>query len=408
MNYQETLDWMFAQLPMFQRQGARAYKANLDNIHRLSHHLGSPEKQFKSIHVAGTNGKGSTSHMLASIFQQAGYKTGLYTSPHLKDFRERIKINGGMVPETWVINFVAKNRPFIEKNQLSFFEMTVGMAFTYFAENKVDIAIIEVGLGGRLDATNIINPELSIITNIALDHTEFLGSDLRGIASEKAGIIKNKIPVIIGETQDEIINVFKSKAEENGSSILFADQFIVELGLPETDLLGTYQLKNQKTVLAAIRLLQKEWPRLNDKAIKRGFSSVVKNTGLMGRWQVLSKTPLTICDTAHNQSGLIQVMEQLQKLSYDKLHIVIGMVVGKNPEDTLKLFPKKATYYFCQPDLPRALPVDELYKIAQKIGLMGEKHPQPLEALKMAQSRTNENDMILITGSNFVVAEILP
>src|SRR5690606_21611556 len=309
MNYNDTIDWMFSQLPMYQRQGKSAFRKDLSNTLKLAEHLQFPEKNFKSVHVAGTNGKGSTSHMLASILQEAGYKVGLYTSPHLKDFRERIKINGQVVKKQFVMDFIKRNKSFLESNSLSFFEMTVGMAFDYFVKEKIDIAIVEVGLGGRLDSTNIITPEISIITNIGFDHMQFLGNTLAEIAFEKGGIIKPNVPVVIGETQTEIQDVFKDLASKNNAEITFADKEIKEVF--ESDLKGIYQEKNIKTVLQSIIKIQERGFKISQAHIKKGLLNVVDNTGLMGRWQILQQHPKVICDTAHNKEGLTYVMKQL-------------------------------------------------------------------------------------------------
>lgn len=406
MNYSETLDWMFGQLPMYQKQGASAYKADLINTILLANHLNNPEKEIKTIHVAGTNGKGSTSHFLASILQEAGYKTGLYTSPHLKDFRERIKINGEDISEDFVVDFIASNKSFFEENQLSFFEMTVGLAFDYFRQENVDIAIIEVGLGGRLDSTNIISPLLAVITNIGLDHIQFLGNTIEKIASEKAGIIKPKTPVVIGEYTSETKLVFESKAKETQSEIFFASELIHET-YPSV-LLGDYQIQNKKTVLQAIRVLQsRNQFKISEENIKNGFWNVVKNTGLQGRWQQLGSNPKTICDTAHNKHGLKIVMKQLQREEFDTLHFVLGVVNDKDLDDVLPLFPKNAKYYFCKPNIPRGLEASILAEKATSFGLNGKVFNSVTEAYAEATKNASENDFIYIGGSTFVVAEIL-
>ena len=402
MTYQETLNWMFSQLPMYQRQGKTAFKKDLTNILAFSKELEFPEKKFKTIHVGGTNGKGSTSHMIASVLQEAGYKVGLYTSPHLKNFTERIRINGEEVSRNFVVDFIEKNKMFLEKQQLSFFEMTVGMAFDYFANQKVDIAIIEVGLGGRLDSTNIITPEVSVITNIGLDHTQFLGETLPEIAFEKAGIIKESVHVVVGEKQNEVETVFIEKAKELNSEISFA--FDLKLNY-KTDLLGDYQQKNLRTAVLAIEKL--EGFSVNENQIKDGLLNVVKNTKLKGRWQVLQENPKVICDTAHNKEGLIMTMNQLQKENYNNLHIVLGVVSDKKLDDVLGLFPKNARYYFCQPDIPRALNVDELVVKGNEFGLRGEKYISVNEAYKSAKENSTSKDVIYIGGSTFVVAEVL-
>lgn len=406
MNYSETLDWMFGQLPMYQKQGASAYKEDLTNTILLANYLQNPEKEIKTIHVAGTNGKGSTSHFLASILQEAGYKTGLYTSPHLKDFRERIKINGDDISEDFVVDFIASNKSFFEENQLSFFEMTVGLAFDYFRQERVDIAIIEVGLGGRLDSTNIISPLLSVITNIGLDHVQFLGNTIEKIASEKAGIIKPKTPVVIGEYTSETKAVFENKAKETQSEIFFASE-LIQATYPSV-LLGDYQVQNKKTVLQAIRVLQSQNKfEISEENIKNGFWNVVKNTGLQGRWQQLGTAPKIICDTAHNKHGLEIVMKQLQREEYDTLHFVLGVVNDKDLDDVLPLFPKNAKYYFCKPNIPRGLEASILAEKAASFGLNGKVFNSVTEAYAEATEKAIETDFIYVGGSTFVVAEIL-
>ena len=402
MNYQQTLDWMFAQLPMYQREGKTAFKKDLTNILLFSEVLNFPERKFKSIHVGGTNGKGSTSHMLGSILQEAGYKVGLYTSPHLKNFTERIRINGREIPKRKVTSFINKQKGFLEKQKLSFFEMTVGLAFDYFANEKVDIAIIEVGLGGRLDSTNIITPEIAVITNIGLDHTQFLGETLPEIAYEKAGIIKNKIPVVIGEKQTEVLDVFLEKAKECESEIYFASNDVKNYPL---DLLGDYQRANSKTAVAAIQQLRGF--TISEKNISDGLLHVVKNTNLKGRWQVLQENPKVICDTAHNKEGLAIVLNQLKKEQYKKLHIVLGVVLDKNLDEILPMFPKEATYYFCKPNIPRGLSEVVLQEKATNFDLYGKKYMTVKKALAAALDNANQEDTIYIGGSTFVVAEII-
>lgn len=396
---------MFNQLPMYQLQGASAYKEDLTNIRLLAAHLGNPQNRLKCIHVAGTNGKGSTSHMLSSVLQEAGYKVGLYTSPHLKDFRERIKINGKEISEDFVIEFIAKHKDFFEANDMSFFEMTVGLAFDYFDSEKVDIAIIEVGLGGRLDATNIITPLVSVITNIGLDHTQFLGNTLEAIAGEKAGIIKPNIPVVIGEYTDETKPVFVAKAEQNNAPISFASNLIDQIYL--SDLIGNYQFHNKKTVQQTIAILNNQTDfKISTDQLKEGLLHVVKNTGLQGRWQQLGKKPKIICDTAHNKHGLNVVMKQLQNEKYEKLHIVLGVVNDKDLDAILPLFPKEAQYYFCSPNSSRGLPADTLKNAAEKFGLEGEKYDSVAIAFAEAKKNAIENDFIYAGGSTFVVAEL--
>lgn len=406
MNYQETTEWMFNQLPMYQTQGASAYKKDLTNTHQLIEHLENPHKNIKCIHVAGTNGKGSTSHMLASILQEAGYKVGLYTSPHLKDFRERIKINGQEITETFVCDFIRVNKSFFESNAISFFEMSVGLAFDYFSKEKVDIAIIEVGMGGRLDATNIITPLVSVITNIGLDHTQFLGNTLEAVAFEKAGIIKPGLPVIIGEYTIETKPVFLAKAAETKSDIYFASDLITTTH--PSDLIGSYQIHNKKTVLQTISILnnQTEFNIQQDHIIK-GLLQVVKNTGLQGRWQQLGVSPKVVCDTAHNKEGLSIVMDQLSKETFEQLHIVFGVVNDKNLDQILPLLPKNAIYYFTKPNNPRGLPAEELYSKAIAYGLTGQVYNSVTTAYKKALQAAIDKDMIYIGGSTFVVAEIL-
>ena len=405
MNYQETTNWMFTQLPMYQLQGASAYKKDLTNACLLSNHLGNPEKNLKCIHVAGTNGKGSTSHMLASIFQEAGYNVGLYTSPHLKDFRERIKISGVEISEDFVCDFINTNKAFFEANEMSFFEMTVGLALDYFAKEKVDIAIIEVGMGGRLDATNIITPLVSVITNIGLDHTQFLGNTLEAIAYEKAGIIKPGIPVVIGEYTPETKPVFLAKAKETRSEIYFASDLIPETY--DSDLIGDYQAHNKKTVVQTISILNSQRTfKISEANIKSGLLKVVKNTGLEGRWQQLGEFPKIICDTAHNKNGLEIVMKQIQKEKFDTLHIVLGVVNDKDLNEILPLFPTDAIYYFCKPNIPRGLDAAILQEEARKNDLLGDTHPSVADAYNKALQTATISDFIYIGGSTFVVAEI--
>jgi len=403
--YQGTLDYLFSQLPMYQRDGKAAYKADLTNTHLLCELLNHPEKKFKSIHVAGTNGKGSTSHMLASILYEADYKVGLYTSPHLKDFRERIKIDGEMIPEKSVITFVERYKAEFEKINLSFFEWTVGLAFTYFVEQEVDIAIIETGLGGRLDSTNIIVPEVAVITNIGIDHIQFLGNTLTTIAKEKAGIIKKNVPIVIGETQQETTTVFKEKAKEEQAAIYFADQ--EQTKRYPTDLKGIYQLKNSKTVLSTIQRIQEKGWKISENNIKKGLLSVVKNTGLLGRWQVLQEIPLIICDTGHNEEGIKEIVQQIKTIPHHNLHIVFGVVNDKAIDGVLDLLPKSAQYYFCQANIPRALEAKELYRLANQKGLKGKSYKRVSEALSAAKNNALPDDFIFVGGSTFVVAEVV-
>ncbi|GAA4077317.1 folylpolyglutamate synthase/dihydrofolate synthase family protein [Flavobacterium cheonanense] len=406
MNYQETINWMFSQLPMYQTQGASAYKEDLTNTILLSKHLSHPERDLKCIHVAGTNGKGSTSHLLASVLQEAGYKVGLYTSPHLKDYRERIKINGKEISEKFVCEFISKNKSFFEENQLSFFEMTVGLAFEYFKKEKTDINIIEVGMGGRLDSTNIINPLISVITNIGLDHTQFLGNTLEAIAFEKAGIIKNYTPIVIGEYTLETKNVFLNKAKETNSEIFFASE-LIEKTYPSA-LLGDYQIHNKKTVLQTIKVLQSQNEfKVSEENIKNGFQKVIKNTGLQGRWQQLKGNPKVICDTAHNSHGLKIVLNQIQNEKFEQLHIVLGVVNDKDLNEILPLFPKNAKYYFCKPNIQRGLNAEILQKKAADFQLNGKVYNSISNAYQEALKLSTKKDFIYIGGSTFVVAEVL-
>ena len=429
MNYQQTLDYLYTQLPMFQRIGSAAYKANLDNTIALCDLLNNPEKKFKSIHIAGTNGKGSTSHFIASILQSAGLKVGLYTSPHLKDFRERIKINGEMIPEQDVVDFVEKCKPHFEIIQPSFFEMTVGLAFNYFASQNVDFAVIEVGLGGRLDSTNVIAPICSVITNISFDHSAILGNTLEKIAGEKAGIIKPKTPVIIGETQNEIKTVFVEKAKQSKASIIFADEkwkvsnvHPIQLEKPylsmdvsgknqaihlESELLGLYQQKNIPAVLSVIELLNEKGFTISKKNVAEGIKNVVTQTGLLGRWQILSTDPLVVADTAHNEAGIKQLLLQIKQTPHKRLHFVLGMVNDKDITTILELLPKNASYYYCKANIQRALNAEELAIQAEKMGLKGKIFSSVPEALKFAKSAAKSVDLVLVGGSTFTVAEVV-
>ncbi|WP_394759531.1 bifunctional folylpolyglutamate synthase/dihydrofolate synthase [Flavobacterium sp.] len=404
MNYLQTLDWLFAQLPMYQQQGAIAYKKDLTNTILLANHLSNPEKKIKTIHVAGTNGKGSSSSMIASVLQEAGYKVGLYTSPHLKDFRERIKINGIEISEEFVVDFVAINKPFFEKNDLSFFEMTVGLAFDYFVKEKIDVAVIEVGMGGRLDSTNIITPLVSVITNIGFDHTQFLGNTMEAIAFEKAGIIKPNIPVVIGEYTNQTKDVFLAKARECKTNIYFASDLVIDDY--QSDLLGDYQIHNKKTVVQTIEVLKQHFI-ISEENIKKGLLNVVKNTGLLGRWQQIHSNPKVICDTAHNSHGLRVVLNQIQKEKFDNLFFVLGVVNDKDLDSILPLFPKKANYYFCKPNVMRGLDAHILQQKSNEYGLFGKVCNSVSEAYQQALQESSENDFIYIGGSTFVVAEIL-
>ena len=395
---------MFNKLPMYQNIGDSAYKKDLSNIILICEHLNNPHNNFKSIHIGGTNGKGSCSHMLSSILQEANYKVGLYTSPHLVDFRERIKINGDMISKDSVLKFMHENFDFFESNNLSFFEMTVGLAFDYFSKNKVDIAIIEVGMGGRLDSTNIINPILSIITNISLDHTRFLGSNISDIAKEKAGIIKDNIPVIIGQTQQEISPIFTEIAKSKNSEIIFADHFIYDTY--NCDLKGDYQKKNIKTVLKSTEILKHLDYKINDSHIKTGLNNVSNNTGLQGRWQVIQRKPMIICDTAHNEAALGEVISQLTKMEYSELHFIIGFSNDKNLKKISKIFPEDSKYYFVQSKVGRARDAKEVRDIFKLNNRCGDYYKSIENTIKYVKGVSKENDIIFIGGSTFVVSEI--
>ena len=428
MTYPQTLDYLFSRLPMFQRVGSVAYKANLDNTISICKALGNPEKKIKCIHVAGTNGKGSSSHMLAAILQQAGYKTGLYTSPHLIDFRERIKINGKLIPKQDVVKFVENYKTIFDDIEPSFFEWTVGLAFHYFAKQEVDVAIIEVGLGGRLDSTNVIKPQCCLITNIGFDHVNLLGNTLPLIAAEKAGIIKEKVPVVISQTQLDVLSVFNAKAKSIKAPISFADKqfrvlsfafqnqlLCVELVDKSTnkiktynlDLTGTYQIKNLQGVLACINILKQKGFLIEDENIIQGLQHVKKLTGLMGRWQIISENPIIIADTGHNEDGIKEVLKNLERYSYTKLHMIIGVVNDKDVKSILKLLPKDATYYFCKANIPRALPEKELFELANQHNLKGKKFNSVSMALSEAKKQAKSDDLIFIGGSTFTVADAL-
>ncbi len=404
--YQECLDWLFAQLPMYQRVGGAAYKADLSNTLQLMEILEHPEAKFKSVHVAGTNGKGSVSHMLAAIFQKAGYKTGLYTSPHLKDFRERIRINGEMIPEEKVVAFVDQYKENFTSLGLSFFEMTVGMAFQYFADEKVDIAIVEVGMGGRLDSTNVVTPQLSVITNISLDHTQFLGNTKALIAAEKGGIIKPGIPVVIGERDEESSPVFEKIAKERNAPILFAEDLIPWRTVDALDLKGLYQERNIRTVLAAVNVLSSQGHNLHIH-LEEALNNTAKLTGLRGRWEQIGSKPKIICDTGHNEAGVQMVLDQLKRESYRQLHIVWGMVGDKDISTILRMLPKHAIYYFCKPDIPRGKNAEELGREAVRFGLSGKSYSSVTKALDAARSHTLSDDLIFVGGSTFVVGEVI-
>ena len=408
MNYKDTLDYLYNSAPLFQQIGAGAYKEGLENTWALDEHFGHPHRSFRSIHIAGTNGKGSCSHTLAAILQEAGYKVGLYTSPHLIDFRERIRVNGQPVPEAYVIRFVEEERAFFEPLHPSFFELTTAMAFRYFAEEKVDVAVVEVGLGGRLDCTNIIRPDLCIITNISLDHVQFLGDTLEKIAGEKAGIIKPGIPVVIGETTPETRPVFQKKAEEVGAPIHFAEEEVKEVHPDwEYELKGLYQEKNRRTLWAALPLLQEGGYQISESDIQAGFAHVVELTGLMGRWQKLQEHPTLVCDTGHNVGGIQYIAEQLRRQVFRRLHIVIGMVNDKDVRGVLDLLPREATYYFTQASVKRALPAGQLARLAAEAGLQGTCYPDVPSAVRAAQKESLPEDFIFVGGSSFIVADLL-
>ncbi|MEI7676479.1 MAG: folylpolyglutamate synthase/dihydrofolate synthase family protein [Bacteroidales bacterium] len=424
MNYEQTIEYLFSRLPIYQRIGASAYKEGLDNSLILDNYLGFPHRKYKTIHVAGTNGKGSTSHLLAAILQQAGYKTGLYTSPHLVDFRERIRVNGEPVSKDFIVDFVASHSTFSEQIHPSFFELTMMMAFDYFAYSAVDVAIIEVGLGGRLDSTNIITPVLSVITNISFDHVQFLGDTLPKIAAEKAGIIKPNVPVVIGEADGDVREVFATKAKEMNASISFAQEVPIlqsahilstggwffkttQHGEIVGELGGLCQDKNAATVLAAVDELLKSGFDISDLAIRQGFAHVCKLTGLQGRWQKISDSPTIICDTAHNEGGMRYVVEQLRHENYNQLHVVLGMVNDKDISKVLSILPKSARYYFTKASIPRALDELELQRLASKFELEGEAYTTVNNALKAAQKSASSDDFIYTGGSTFIVADAL-
>lgn len=422
MTYQQALDYLYERLPVFHISGGDAYKPGLDNTIRLLNALGNPEKKFRSIHIAGTNGKGSVSHFLAAVFQQAGYRTGLYTSPHLVEFGERIRIDGSMIEQSYVVEFVSTHKQLIEDVQPSFFELTMAMAFTYFAQQEIEMAIIETGLGGRLDSTNIILPELSVITNIGLDHTEFLGDTLQKIAVEKAGIIKQGVPVVVGEVVNETGEVFHSRARELSSKLIIASEsypvhlkaiekgklsFIYDNKVLHSGLTGMYQLKNLSTVLASIDQLRLQGYELSENAVAEGLSEVSRITGLRGRWEELKEAPLLIADTGHNVQGFTAIAQQLELYADRPIRILIGMVNDKDIAGVLALLPTRARYYFTNAQVKRALPATELQGLASAYGLKGESFNTVAEALTTVQAEASVDDLILITGSNFIVGEAL-
>ena len=424
MGYKDTIDYLFKCAPMFQNVGKAAYKEGLENTLKLDEYFNHPHRKFKIIHIAGTNGKGSCSHTIAAILQSAGYKTGLYTSPHLIDFSERIKVNGRPLEENFVIDFVNKHKHFFEPLHPSFFELTTAMAFLYFAEKEVDVAVIEVGLGGRLDCTNIISPDLSIITNISLDHTQFLGHTLTEIAKEKAGIIKENTPVVIGEYTAETKEVFTDKAKRANAEIIFAqDNPLISNAIHDEhghyiyqsseikdlngELGGTYQIKNTNTILNAVNKLKEKGYNITEKDIRNGFGNVCESTGLMGRWQKLEENPTIICDTGHNIGGMEYISKQLMAMNYEKLHIVIGMVNDKDINGVISLLPKNATYYFTQASVKRALPAEEIRAIGIGHGLKGSAYASVKDALAAAKEQAGENDLIFVGGSTFIVADLI-
>lgn len=423
MTYNETIDYLFNCAPLFQQVGSGAYKAGLDTTRLLDTHFGHPHRKFRTIHIAGTNGKGSCSHTIAAILQSAGYKVGLYTSPHLIDFRERIRVNGKTISKEYIVDFVEKEKRFFEPLAPSFFELTTALAFKYFAEQGVDVAVIEVGLGGRLDCTNIISPDACIITNISHDHTQFLGNTLEQIAAEKAGIIKPGTPVIIGETTSETEKVFTEKAQKENAPVFFAEQerpltdathtangfkYNTTLyGTIEGELAGDYQIKNTNTILTAIPVLVNKGYKIDEQAIRKGFANVTSLTGLMGRWQTISRNPHVICDAGHNTGGIAHIVKQLAEREYKTLRIVFGMVNDKDISSVLAMLPKKAEYYFTQASVKRAMQHWELKKLAAKFNLHGHSYPSVSEALEAAKSDATPEDLIFVGGSCFIVADLL-
>ncbi|MCD8260372.1 MAG: bifunctional folylpolyglutamate synthase/dihydrofolate synthase [Bacteroides sp.] len=424
MNYQETLDYLYTRVSMFQQVGSAAYKEGLSNTYVLDKQFGHPHREFRTIHVAGTNGKGSCSHTLAAILQEAGYRTGLYTSPHMLDFRERIRINGAPVEEEYVVAFIEDNREFIEELSPSFFELTTAMAFRYFADRQIDIAVVETGMGGRLDCTNIITPEVAVITNISYDHTQYLGDTLEKIAREKAGIIKPGVPVVIGETTDETKEIFIKKAREVDAPLIFAEEEALLLGAGKNkeggwiyqtadypdlvgELGGNYQLKNTNTLLSVLRQLIRKGFRIADRDVRNGFARVSELTGIVGRWQKIADAPLLVCDAAHNPAGIRYVAAQLAESRYNHLHIVLGMVNDKDSKGVLELLPEDAIYYFTKASVARALPETELQTRAALLGLQGESYPDVATAVKAAKKKSLPEDMIFVGGSSFIVADLL-
>lgn len=427
--YQEILEWMYTRIPMYQRQGKAAYKSDLATTEALDACMGHPHRSFRSVHVGGTNGKGSVSHILASVLQEAGYKTGLYTSPHLKDFRERIRVNGWMVEKGYVVSFIERHHEDIDRLKPSFFEMTVAMAFEYFRHASVDVAVVEVGMGGRLDSTNIVDPDMSVITNISLDHTQFLGNTTREIAREKAGIIKAGRPVVVGETDPQTVPVFREKAEEKGSQICFADhnRKIVRRNTMKdknacydvlsegqvlyqnlcTDLMGSYQSKNLLTAIRTFEILQGLGYNLNEQHLRKGISQVAFATGFMGRWMILQHNPVIIFDTAHNQAGLDENIRELKNIARGQLHFVLSFVNDKQLDDILGLFPASASYYFTKATIPRALDENRLADWAAKYGLTGKTYSEAPAALESARQKASPHDLIYVGGSTFLVSDLM-
>jgi len=426
MNYQQTINYLFEQLPMFQRVGKSAFKKTLDTSIALDEYFGSPQKKYKTIHIAGTNGKGSVSHIVASILQEAGYKVGLLTSPHYKDFRERMKINGQLASQQFVIDFVENHKNIFAKLKPSFFELAVAMAFEYFAQNEVDIAIIEVGMGGRLDSTNIIEPELSVITNISLDHTQFLGNTITEIAAEKAGIIKHKTPVVLGTTNKDVVKVVSEIAKLKNTNLhiapnnfkaeksIFDNKNIINISKNNEpylskinfELQGDYQLENIQTAMQIVDIIKNDY-KIKAENIYNGLSKIPENTNIIGRWQILNKEPLTICDSGHNIAGITYILNQIKTIKHEKLHFVFGMVNDKSIDAILKLLPKQAQYYFTQANIPRALDCNSLQQQAKQYNLQGNSYTTVAEAYKSAKNNANKNDFIFVGGSIFVVAEVL-
>lgn len=429
MKYQEILDYLYSQLPMFHRIGAAAYKADLEKTLKLAELLGNPQNKLKVIHIAGTNGKGSVSHLLASVLQEAGYKTGLYTSPHLRDFRERIRINGKMISKSAITGFIKRHKPGLDIIRPSFFEMTFGLCLDYFSKNKTEVAIMETGMGGRLDSTNILHPDLCIITNIGFDHTDFLGDTLAKIAAEKAGIIKAGIPVVVGEAGAETRVVFREKAASVKAPLFFSKEIYKVEKLKESSfsvlrvkitklknkenfevscpLAGEYQLENLRTLMAAIELLKHSGYRISQNEVIAGISKVKENTGFMGRWEILHTKPLVICDTGHNPDGIKAVLSQIQTLKYRNLHFVLGMVEDKDISRILRMLPLSATYYFCKADIPRGLDANELTRQASNVGLQGKVYSSVKEAYAAALSESKSDDLVFVGGSTFIVAEVI-